>query len=73
VYVLGMTTPDWSSDDPFGEARRVAAQIHAEWPFIPEAEAKAFYLSLGHTPPGEGAVRVSLWVLARVLREKAVQ
>ena len=66
-------TPDWNSDDPFGEAGRVAAQIHAQWPFIPEAEARAFYLSLVGISGAEGAVRVSLWVLARVLQEKTTR
>jgi len=52
------------------EASRVAQQIHNQWPFIPEEDAKAFYLSLGMITVGEGTVRVSLWVLARVIEHK---
>lgn len=57
-------------EDYSGEATRTAEQIHAQWPFIPMAEAKEFYLSLGHIEPAEASVRISLWVLARVLTEK---
>lgn len=65
--------PDWLQDDPFGEAGRTADQIHAQWPFIPKEEAKAFYLSLGFISGAEAAVRVSLWVLAKVLQEKTTR
>lgn len=49
------------------EAIRVAEQIHGEWPYISVEDAQAFYVNLGHIGPGEGSVRMSLWVLARVL------
>lgn len=49
------------------EATRTAQQIHEQWPSIPVDEARDFYISLGHIGPAEGAVRMSLWVLARVI------
>lgn len=52
------------------EAARVARQIHTDWPFIPEDDARQFYLSLQGISGAEGAVRVSLWVLARVIEAK---
>lgn len=56
----------WTETEP----GRVAQQIADEWPFIDREEARAFYLSLEHIPAAEGAVRVSLWVLARVIEHK---
>ena len=58
------------SDDPSLEANRVARQIHEQWPFIPEDEALKFYRTLYGISSAEGAVRVSLWVLARVIEHK---
>lgn len=52
------------------EAERVATQIHEQWPFIPWEEAVKFYEGLNHIPAAEAAVRVSLWVLQRVIEEK---
>ena len=56
--------------DPTDEARRVAQQIHKQWPFIPEQEALEYYHTLYGISPAEGAVRVSLWCLKRVIEYK---
>ena len=55
---------------PDTEAGRVAHQIHTQWPFIAEDEARAFYESLGHISASEGTVRISLWVLKRVIEHR---
>lgn len=52
------------------ESRRVAEQIHSQWPYIEVAEAQKFYESLGHISAAEGTVRVGLWVLAKVLQHQ---
>jgi len=49
------------------ESTRTARQIHEQGPYIPEDEARDFYISLGHISSAEGSVRICLWVLARVL------
>ena len=54
------------------EAHRVAAFIHEHWPFIPEDDAFEFYLDLGQIAVGEGSVKVSLWVLKRVLEHERI-
>lgn len=56
--------------EPTDEAHRVAAQIHEHWPFIPEADALAYYHTLWGISSAEGAVRVSLWCLKRVIENK---
>lgn len=69
------------SDDAYGygeilanaEANRVADQVHEEWPFIPAEAARKFYRSLGFIQAGEGSVRMSLWVLARVLEHRGTR
>lgn len=53
------------------ESLRVATQINDQWPFIPLVEARTFYENLGHINAAEGSVRVSLWVLAKVLHHNA--
>jgi len=62
---------DLDMDD---EGTRVAVQIHEQWPFIPVEEARDYYHSLAKefTPTPEGAVRISLWVLKRVLDHEGV-
>ena len=52
------------------DAGRVGRQIHEQWPFIELEEARLFYRSLGHISASEGSVRVSLWVLHRVLQHE---
>lgn len=58
---------------PSGESHRVARQIHEQWPFIPEDEARKFYESLCGVSVAEGSVRVSLWVLKRVIEHKTTR
>ena len=55
------------------EAARVGVQAHDQWPSIPADEASDFYVSLGHISPGEGAVRMTLWVLARLLQPRSIE
>ncbi len=57
------------SFDPHAESVRVATQIHEQWPFIPMDEAREFYRTL-ICDAAEGSVRVSLWVLKRVIENK---
>lgn len=59
--------PDrWKDTEP----GRVAQQIHDQWPFIPKEDAFEFYESLFGISAAEGSVRVSLWVLQRVIEHR---